>query len=107
MILRAVRNGSVARANGHTLRGVRANGPVAFINDADHHNAIFAKTLARRGRPLEVKWDTNSAVHDLPPPNGWTHPFLFYDCTFGDTRYAYSLLNVDSDKGVVRKRIDF
>jgi len=35
MLLRAVRNVKTAYTNGHILRGVRANGPVGFIQDAN------------------------------------------------------------------------
>ena len=116
LVLRGVRNGQTARANGHILRGVRANGPVAWINDANAHNAQHEKTLEhyKAGTfatsanlpgvdkaKLELNWDTNAAAHELAPPNGWVHPYLFYDCTFGDKIYAYSLLNVDVEKGVV------
>ena len=116
VVLRGVRNGQTARVNGHILRGVKASGPVAWINDANAHNALYDKTLEhyKAGKfatsanlpgvdkaKLELDWDTNAAAHDLAPPNGWVHPYLFYDCTFGAKSYGYSLLNVDVDKGVV------
>lgn len=116
VVLRGVRNGQTARVNGHILRGVKASGPVTWINDANAHNALYDKTLEhyKAGKfatsanlpgvdkaKLELDWDTNAAAHDLAPPNGWVHPYLFYDCTFGAKSYGYSLLNVDVDKGVV------
>ena len=108
LTLRAVRNGSTARANGHTLRDVRADGPVAFINDANDHNEQFEPTRLKRGigKGKDIDWDTNDAVHRFGPPNGWVHPFLFYNCTFGPKRYAYTLLNVDPAKNRVLKEVD-
>jgi len=105
--LRAVRNGNVAMANGHVLRGVTANGPVGFVNDANDFNAYYTKTLEKLGRPdAELNWDANPAVHENPPANGWVHPFVFYDCAFGEASHGYELLNVDTDAGKVVERID-
>jgi len=108
MLLRAVRNGTTARANGHTLRDVRASGPLAFLNDANAHNAFFEPTRIRRGigAGKDIDWDRNPAVHRFPPPNGWVHPFLLYHCTFGKKTYAYSLLNVDPRGNRVLKEVD-
>jgi hypothetical protein len=106
MALRGVRQIVTARANGHVFRGVKANGPVAFVNDANAHNAPFRKTLQRLGKAPEVDWDTCAAAHGLKPKNGWTHPFVFYRCEFGGDRYGYALLNVDTDSGKVLERVD-
>jgi hypothetical protein len=108
MTLRAVRNGATARANGHTLRDVRANGSFAFVNDADGHNDVFEPTRTKRGigQGKDIRWDTNDAVYKYPPPNGWVHPFLLYHCVFGDRKYGYSLLNVDPRKNEVLQTTD-
>ena len=108
MMLRAVRNGNTARANGHTLRDVRATGPVAFVNDANAHNDFFEPTRVKRGigQGKDTQWDANDAVTKSPPPNGWIHPFLFYRCTFGPKAYTYSLLNVNPTKGQVLAEVD-
>ncbi len=105
--LRGVRLISVSRANGHAFRNVKANGPVAFVNDSNADNAFFAKTRERYGKSGEpLKWDTNPMAGANAPANGWVHPFLFYRCEFGPQKYAYSLLNVDLDDGKVKKTID-
>jgi hypothetical protein len=108
LTLRAARNGGTARANGHVLRDVRAGGPLAFVNDANAHNDLFEPTRVKRGigQGKDINWDTNEAVHRLPPPNGWVHPFLFYNCTFGGKRYTYSLLNVNPAKNEVLREVD-
>jgi len=108
MMLRAVRNGNTTRANGHTLRDIRASGPVAFVNDANAHNDFFEPTRVKRGlgKGKDIEWDANPAAHESAPPNGWVHPFLFYRCTFGPKTYAYSLLNVDPVKGQVLQEAD-
>ena len=107
--LRAVRTINVTRANGHVLRDVTANGPVVFVNDADQNGTIFDKTkasLTARGKTFVAKWDTNPMAHELAPKNGWVHPFIFYRCDFGGEKHAYTLLNVDVDKGAVKERVD-
>jgi hypothetical protein len=106
MLLRGARQNQTGRPNGHMLRNVKANGPVGFVNDANAYNALFRKTCARRGVKGELNWDCNPAAHELPPPNGWVHPFVLYNCTFGARRYAYALLNVSTDKGKVLKELD-
>jgi len=106
MILRAVRQGQTARANGHILRRVTTNGPLAFINDANAHNDIYKKTMALKGKDANINWDSNSAAHDLAPPNGWFHPFLFYQCDLGGKKYEYALLNVDTVRRKVLKEVD-
>ncbi|HUS90214.1 MAG TPA: hypothetical protein VM695_00145 [Phycisphaerae bacterium] len=108
MWLRAVRNGTTARANGHTLRDVRASGPVAFLNDANAHNEHSEPTRVKRGigRGRDIDWDGNPAAHRYPPPNGWVHPFVLHRCAFGPKRYEYSLLNVDPAANKVRQEID-
>jgi hypothetical protein len=106
MILRAARNASTARANGHVLRNVTANGPVDFINDANSHSELFRKTLQRAGKPLDVNWDTNPAAHESAPANGWVRPFVFYRCRLGDREHKYSLLNVDTNSRKVLKEVD-
>lgn len=100
--LRSVRNSQTARANGHILMNVKANGPLAFINDSNAHNDLYRKTFeqrdSKRVKPdgaVDLNWDANASAHELAPPNGWVHPFLFYNCTFGDRSYAYSLVNAD------------
>ncbi len=107
--LRGVRTISVTRANGHVFRNLKANGPVVFVNDADQNGDLFAKTtqwlLAHRKNVIQ-KWDTNPMAHELAPANGWTHPFIFYQCDFGPEHYAYELLNADVDKGQIKQRID-
>lgn len=106
VVLRAVRNGSVARANGHTLRDVRSSGPLAFVNDSEDHNEVFAATLEERGRSEPPRWDTNPAARELAPRSGWAHPFLLYRCRFGERTYDYSLLDVDTDAGRVEREVD-
>ena len=108
MVLRAVRNGTTARANGHTLRDVRANAPLAFRNDANAHNAFFEPTRRKRGLGAgkAINWDNNPAAGRYPPPNGWVHPFVLYHCTFADKTYRYSLVNVDPERGRVLKEVD-
>ena len=83
-------------------------GPVAFINDANAHNGAFEPTRHKRGigAGRAIDWDTNAAVHKYPPPNGWVHPFVLYNCRFGDRRYAYSLLNVDPAAGRILREVD-
>ena len=113
MTLRGVRNTQTTRANGHIFMNVKANGPLAFINDANAHNERFRKTLAQRD-PKRVKadgivdldWDTNASAHELAPLNGWVHPFLFYNCTFGDKTYSYSLVNADVNTNKVLAEVD-
>jgi hypothetical protein len=104
----AVRNGNTARASGHTLRDIRANGPVAFVNDADAYNDFFEPTRVKRGlgKGKDIEWDSNPAAHESAPQNGWVHPFVFYRCTFGPKTCAYSLLNVDPAKGQVLQEAD-
>ena len=113
LLLRAVRNGQTARANGHILRDVTANGPVNWINDVNAHNAGYRKTLEKyqalklkADGTVDLNWDTNAAAHELAPPNGWVHPFLIYNSTLGGKRYAYTLLNVDVDHNKVLKAVD-
>jgi hypothetical protein len=107
VILRAVRNNTEARANGQVLRDVRANGPLAFVNDANDYNELYESSRIRRGfgRGKDINWDQNSAVYKHPPPNGWVHPFLFYRCQFGDKQYDYTLLNVDPKRNAVLKEV--
>lgn len=106
MKLRAVRNNNVARANGHTLRGVQSNGPVVFINDANAYNERFAKTMKTKGYDHELDWDANSAAHEYAPKNGWVHPFVIYQSQFGDEKIDYQLWNVNTDEGKVVKKVD-
>ncbi len=113
MILRAVRNGATARANGHILRKVIANGPVAFSNDANAQNEIYRKTLQQRDPKrikddgsLDLNWDINPAAHSLAPPNGWIHPFIFYRCRFGEKKYDYSLINADVNNNKAIASVD-
>jgi hypothetical protein len=106
LILRAARNASTARTNGHVLRNVTANGPVDFINDANSHNELFRRTLQRAGKPLDVNWDTNPAAHESAPANGWGHPFVFYRCRLGDREHKYSLLNVKTNSRKVLEEVD-
>jgi len=112
MLLRAVRNVKTAYTNGHILRGVRATGPVGFIQDTNTRDEMYRKTLARYGKPVaegtpvRIGWDSNPAAHDLAPTNGWVYPFLFYNCRFGEKSYGYSLLNVDPAAEKVIEEID-
>lgn len=111
MRLRAVRNGPQARANGHIVRDIAANGPLAFINDINDMNPQFAATFAARKQtnPAEtpkINWDGNPAAHSLAPTNGWVHPFLFYRCRFGEQAYAYRLLNVDPRGNRILRDVD-
>ena len=112
MVLRGVRHGATARTNGHILRGVTANGPVVWVNDANSQNEHYRKTWEHLGREfgeggsLPIKWDVNPAAGELAPPNGWVHPFIFYKCQFGEKRYEYSLINADVDAGKVIKEVD-
>ncbi len=128
VVLRGVRNVQTARANGHILMNVHANGPVAWINDANSQNEMYRKTLQRyqegKNAPsadmpkpdgtvkvkedgkVNLNWDTNPAAHELAPPNGWVHPYLFYGCTFGDKTYGYSLVNADVNANKVLAEVD-
>lgn len=105
MVLRGVRQNQTGRPNGHMLRGVRANGPLDFVNDANAYNDRFQKICAERKLDPALNWDCNPAAHELAPPNGWVHPFLLYDCQFADKRYAYSLLNVSTDRNRVLQEV--
>jgi hypothetical protein len=107
--LRAVRLQSVVRANGHVIRNVKANGPLAFINDSNSQAEHFAKTISivtGQGKPHVTKWDTNPMTTTLAPKNGWVHPFLFHNSEIGAEKFAYSLLNVDVDAGKIKERVD-
>jgi hypothetical protein len=107
--LRAVRTSSVVRANGHVMRKVQANGPLAFVNDADAQQEHFAKTIAKLtavDKPHVSKWDTNPMAGPTAPKNGWVHPFLIYQSTLGGEKWDYSLLNVDVNTGAIKKRVD-
>lgn len=104
--LRAIRNNQNGRPNGHTLLRVRSTGSLAFINDANDHNALYQKTCLQRGIAGELDWDCNPAAHDLAPSNGWSHPFLFYDCEFGKRSLKYTLSNVDPGQGKVLREVD-
>ena len=112
MVLRAVRHGATARANGHILRGVKASGPVAWVDDANSQNELYRQTWKTLGKDLTadgsvpLRWDVNPAAGPLAPPNGWVHPYLFYRCSFGDKTYAYALLNVDVVHNRVLKEIN-
>ena len=107
VVLRAVRHGMTARANGHILRDIQASGPVAWTNDANSGNSLYSRTLEIYGKDPSVplKWDSNPAAGELAPTNGWVHPYLFYRCRFGQKEYDYALLNVDPDRNVVLKEI--
>ena len=107
--LRAVRLESVVRANGHVIRNVKANGPLAFVNDANSQQEHFAKTIAMltaQGKPHVGKWDTNTMTTTLAPKNGWVHPFLFYQTEIGTEKFSYALLNVDIETGKVKERVE-
>ena len=108
VVLRAVRNNTDARANGQVLRDVRAGGPVVFTNDANDHNEVFEASRIKRGfgKGRNIDWDRNPAVHQFPPPNGWVHPFVFYNCRFGDMTYGYALLNVDPKRNRILSEVD-
>ncbi len=91
------------------VRNVKASGPLVFVNDANSQGAHFAKTIAMltaQGKPHVEKWDTNPMAGALAPKNGWVHPFVIYRSDFGGKKHAYSLLNVDVDKGVVKQRVE-
>jgi hypothetical protein len=120
LALRGVRNGATARANGHILKQVKANGPLVFVNDANSQNEMYRKSLDRHRAganktsanmpagetPVNLNWDVNPSAHELAPPNGWVHPFLFYRCTLGDKTYAYSLVNADVDRNKILAEVD-
>jgi hypothetical protein len=108
MVLRAVRNNTDARANGQVLRDVRASGPVAFINDTNEHNEVYEPSRTKRGfgKGRDIDWDRNPAVHQYPPPNGWVHPFVFFNCRFGNRSYDYVLLNVDPKHNRILSEVD-
>ncbi len=106
MLLRGSRHNQTGRPNGHTLRNVKLNGSVGYVNDANAYNAMFRKTCLSRGINPDLNWDCNPAAHELAPENGWVHPFVFYRCDFGGKRYAYSLLNVDVDHNKILKEVD-
>lgn len=106
LILRGARQNKTGRPNGHMLRNVKANAALAFINDANAHNAFFRKACDERGWNPDINWDVNSAAHELAPSNGWIHPFVLYECQFGTKNYAYSLLNVSTDEQKILREID-
>ncbi len=109
MKLRGVRTISVSRSNGHVLRDITANGPVVFVNDAEQHGDLFAKSekwLRDHNRPVVAKWDTNPMARELAPKNGWVHPFIFYHCDFAGQKYDYTLLNVDPAKNKILTAVD-
>ncbi|MEO8352970.1 MAG: hypothetical protein ABI680_14650 [Chthoniobacteraceae bacterium] len=114
--LRAVRDITTSRANGHVLRNVTTNGPIAFIKDPNANPARYDATLEklkaqrteyakRTGEPVRpvdpVDFDQNPRLHERPTANRWNHPFLFYRCKFGDTQHAYTLINADTANGKV------
>jgi len=73
----------------------------------DHRSTGPRRALTEKlERGPEINWDVNPAAHDLAPANGWTHPFLLYQCRFGDQEYRYSLLNVDTDRARIVQEID-
>ncbi len=106
MVLRGARQNQTGRPNGHTLRNIRANGSLGFVNDANAYNDVFKKTCAERKIDPNLNWDCNPAAHELAPPNGWVHPFVLYDCRFGAKAYDYTLLNVSTDQGKALQEID-
>jgi len=112
VMLRGVRTPGLAKPNGHIVRDVRANGPVVFVNDIDRENERYFKlwnerSHAREGKDIsEVSWEDNAGLNDLAPPDGWLHPFVFYNATFGDRHFDYTLVNADPDTGRILKSVD-
>ena len=112
MALRGVRHGATARANGHLLRNVVANGPVTWVNDANSQNELDRETWQHLGRDLNeddslpLRWDVNPAAGELAPPDGWVHPFIFYQCKSGDRSYGHTLVNADVGAGKALGEID-
>ncbi len=108
LLLRGVRQGATARANGHILMGVKANGPLGFVNDANAYNALYEPSRIKRkiGKGKDIDWDVNPAAHALAPPNGWVHPYILYRCEIDGKEYAYTLLNAGTDNGVILNEVD-
>ena len=79
-----------------------------FLNDANDHNDFFEPTRIKRGigKGKAINWDNNPAAHRYPPPNGWVHPFLLYNCTFARKTYKYTLLNADLKRKRILKEVD-
>ena len=117
--LRAVRDGRTARANGHTVRRLTANGPLAFVNDVNARAEMYGPTLEKvvavnterqaRGEdvplPAGVAFGGNPLQTDRPPANGWRNPFFFHECRFGDLRLGQTLVNADTAAGAAATTI--
>lgn len=111
--LRAARDGRTARANGHTVRRFKANGPLTFVNDVNDRPEMYGPTMEkivainteRRARgedvplPAGIDFGGNPLQAERPPANGWRNPFFFHDCRFGDLRLAHDLVNADTAAG--------
>ena len=116
MHMRAVRDISTARANGHTVRKVKANGPLTFINDGNSRLEEYAATMQKviasakerqaLGQdvptPGPINFDNNPLQHKSPPANGWNNPFFFHECQFGETKLDHELVNADTAAGKIQ-----
>lgn len=117
--MRAARDISTARANGHTVRNMTANGPLRFINDGNARLDGYAATMkkvrasvAERQAlghavptPPPINFDANPLQHERPPASGWNNPFFFHACRFGDVALPHTLVNADTAAGTPKQTI--
>lgn len=111
--MRAARDGRTARANGHTVRRFTANGPLAFVNDVNARPDMYAGTMKKlavvnrerqaRGEnvtiPVKPEFGGNPLQAERPPAKGWSNPFFFHECRFGDRKLAHDLVSADTQAG--------
>jgi hypothetical protein len=118
--LRAVRDITTARANGHTVRKFTANGPLRFINDSNANLESYAPTMqkviasakARQALghavpdPGPINFDNNPMKFQNPPQSGWHNPYFFHECKFGGTSFRHHLVNADTGTGVPKQVVE-
>ncbi len=111
--MRAARDISTARANGHTVRKFTASGQLTFVNDSntrlEQYDATMKKVIASaRERqalghdvpaPGPINFDNNPLQHTRPPASGWNNPFFFHQCVFGEEKLPHHLVNADTMAG--------
>jgi hypothetical protein len=117
--MRAVRDISTARANGHTVRKFTSSGPLAFLNDSnarlEMYDATMKKVIASAKErqalghdvptPGPIDFDRNPLQHERPPANGWNNPFLFHQCRFAEQKMDLELLNADTARGTAARSV--
>lgn len=118
--MRAARDITTARANGHTVRRVTANGPLRFINDGNSQPEMYAPTMKKvlasvKERqalghdvptPKPINFDANPMQHERPPASGWNNPFFFHACRFGELALPHTLVNADTASGEAATTIE-